>query len=297
MLIKDGKISKVGKNLSDPTAIVIDGTGKHLTAGIIDEHSHIGAASINDVASNSGMVRIGDNLDAEAINIYRALAGGVVAVQVLHGSANPIGGQSALIKLRWGESPENLKIAGADGFIKFALGENVKRTSNPSSIRFPQTRMGVEQVYVDAFTSAKEYEKKTLAPLIQEVDALRREVGNLSQRQMALAQQQPQAAAAEARKLISTKYEEIEEDTFRRWTEQFDPDTKIKILDSSILNKRDAKGNIIAKVTVEYTIPSILGSPFVSKSQTHLILDEKEKRWKIDFMAETKDEESFKKEG
>ncbi len=160
VLIKDGKISKVGKNLSDATAKVIDGTGKHLTAGIIDEHSHIGAASINDVASNSGMVRIGDNLDAEAINIYRALAGGVVAVQVLHGSANPIGGQSALIKLRWGESPENLKIAGADGFIKFALGENVKRTSNPSSIRFPQTRMGVEQVYVDAFTSAKEYEKK-----------------------------------------------------------------------------------------------------------------------------------------
>jgi len=160
VLIKDGKISKVGKNLSDPAAKVIDGTGKHLTAGIIDEHSHIGAASINDVASNSGMVRIGDNLDAEAINIYRALAGGVVAVQVLHGSANPIGGQSALIKLRWGESPENLKIAGADGFIKFALGENVKRTSNPSSIRFPQTRMGVEQVFVDAFTSAKEYEKK-----------------------------------------------------------------------------------------------------------------------------------------
>lgn len=160
VLIKDGKISKVGKNLSDPAAKVIDGTGKHLTAGIIDEHSHIGAASINDVASNSGMVRIGDNLDAEAINIYRALAGGVVAVQVLHGSANPIGGQSALIKLRWGESPENLKIAGADGFIKFALGENVKRTSNPSSIRFPQTRMGVEQVFVDAFTNAKEYEKK-----------------------------------------------------------------------------------------------------------------------------------------
>lgn len=160
VLIKDGKISKVGKNLSDPAAKVIDGTGKHLTAGIIDEHSHIGAASINDVASNSGMVRIGDNLDAEAINIYRALAGGVVAVQVLHGSANPIGGQSALIKLRWGDSPENLKIAGADGFIKFALGENVKRTSNPSSIRFPQTRMGVEQVYVDAFTNAKEYEKK-----------------------------------------------------------------------------------------------------------------------------------------
>jgi len=163
VLIKDGKILKIGKNLSDPVAKVIDGTGKHLTAGIIDEHSHIGAASINDVAANSSLVRIGDNIDAEAINIYRALAGGVVAVQVLHGSANPIGGQSALIKLRWGESPENYKIQGADGFIKFALGENVKRTSNAASVRFPQTRMGVEQVFADAFTNAREYEKKWAA--------------------------------------------------------------------------------------------------------------------------------------
>ncbi len=160
VLLKDGKIAKIGKNLSEANAKIVDGTGKHLTAGIIDEHSHIGAASINDVATNSSMVRIGDVLDSEAINIYRALAGGVVAVQVLHGSANPIGGQSALIKLRWGESPENLKIQGADGFIKFALGENVKRSSNPNSIRYPQTRMGVEQVYVDAFTNALEYEKK-----------------------------------------------------------------------------------------------------------------------------------------
>jgi len=163
VLIKDGKINKIGKNLSDPAAKVIDGTGKHVTAGIIDEHSHIGAGSINDVAANSSMVRIGDNIDAEAINVYRALAGGVVAVQILHGSANPIGGQSALVKLRWGESPENYKIQGADGFIKFALGENVKRTSNPASLRFPQTRMGVEQVYVDAFTNAREYEKKWAA--------------------------------------------------------------------------------------------------------------------------------------
>ncbi|HEY0652766.1 MAG TPA: amidohydrolase family protein [Chryseosolibacter sp.] len=160
VLLKDGKIQRIGKDLSDASAKVIDGTGKHLTPGIIDEHSHIGAASINDVASNSGMVRIGDNIDTEDINLYRALAGGVVAVQILHGSANPIGGQSALIKLRWGESPEKMKIAGADQFIKFALGENVKRTSNANSIRYPQTRMGVEQVYVDAFTNAREYEKK-----------------------------------------------------------------------------------------------------------------------------------------
>jgi imidazolonepropionase-like amidohydrolase len=177
VLLKDGKIVKLGKNLSEPGARVVDATGKHLTPGIIDEHSHIGAASINDVASNSGMVRIGDNLDAENINVYRALSGGVVAVQVLHGSANPIGGQSALIKLRWGESPENLKIQGADGFIKFALGENVKRSSNASSIRFPQTRMGVEQVYVDAFTSAQEYDKRWKAynaiPLKEKAGALK----------------------------------------------------------------------------------------------------------------------------
>lgn len=160
VLVKDGKIARIGKNLSEPGAKIIDGTGKHLTAGIIDEHSHIATASVNDVATNSGMVRIGDNIDAENINVYRALAGGVVAVQILHGSANPIGGQSALVKLRWGEAPENYKIQGADRFIKFALGENVKRTANANSIRYPQTRMGVEQVYVDAFTSALEYQKK-----------------------------------------------------------------------------------------------------------------------------------------
>jgi len=158
--INKGKIAGVGKNLTSPTAKVIDATGKHLTPGIIDEHSHIGAASINDVATNSGMVRIGDVLDSEDQEIYRALSGGVTAVQVLHGSANPIGGQSALIKLRWGHTPEELKIEGADGFIKFALGENVKRSSNPGSVRFPQSRMGVEQVYVDAFTSALDYQKE-----------------------------------------------------------------------------------------------------------------------------------------
>ena len=159
VLIKDGKISAIGKNLTT-TGRTIDGTGKHLTPGIIDEHSHIGAAAINDAAVNSSMVRIGDVVDSEAISLYRTLSGGVVAVQILHGSANPIGGQSALVKLKWGVAPEELKIKGADGFIKFALGENVKRSGNTTSIRFPQTRMGVEQVYVDAFTNAIEYEKK-----------------------------------------------------------------------------------------------------------------------------------------
>jgi imidazolonepropionase-like amidohydrolase len=159
VLLKDGKIAKIGKNLTETGAVVVDGTGKHLTPGIIDEHSHVGGGG-NDIATNSGMVRIGDQINPDQINIYRALAGGVTALQVLHGSANPIGGQSALIKLRWGESPENIKIKGADEFIKFALGENVKRSRSQSSIRYPQSRMGVEQVYMDAFSSAKEYEKK-----------------------------------------------------------------------------------------------------------------------------------------
>ncbi|MTI40669.1 amidohydrolase family protein [Fulvivirga lutimaris] len=160
ILLKDGKIAQIGKGLSASGARVIDAKGKHVTSGIIDEHSHIGASSINDIATNSSMVRIGDVIDPTDGHIYTSLSGGVTAVQILHGSANPIGGQSALIKLRWGASPEEMKIKGADGYIKFALGENVKRSSNPSSIRFPQTRMGVEQVYVDAFSSALEYKKK-----------------------------------------------------------------------------------------------------------------------------------------
>lgn len=160
ILLKDGKIAQIGKNLSASGARVIDAQGKHVTSGIIDEHSHIAATSINDLATNSSMVRIGDVIDPTDEHIYTSLSGGVTAVQILHGSANPIGGQSAPIKLRWGASPEGMKIQGADRFIKFALGENVKRTYNPNSIRYPQTRMGVEQVYMDAFSSAVEYQKK-----------------------------------------------------------------------------------------------------------------------------------------
>jgi imidazolonepropionase-like amidohydrolase len=107
-------------------------------------------------------VRVGDVVDNEDVGIYRDLAGGVVAAQLLHGSANPIGGQSALVKLRWGATPEAMKIAGAPGFIKFALGENVKQSNwgELNVLRFPQTRMGVEQVFVDAFVRAKEYERE-----------------------------------------------------------------------------------------------------------------------------------------
>ncbi len=159
VLVKGGKITQVGKNLSASGVKVIDGTGKHLTSGIIDEHSHICAESINESQACTAEVRIGDNLDSEDINMYRQLAGGTTAAQILHGSANPIGGQSGLIKFKWGEAPEALKIKDAPGFIKFALGENVKQASSVTSTRFPQTRMGVEQVMMDAFIRAKEYEQ------------------------------------------------------------------------------------------------------------------------------------------
>ncbi|WP_199119145.1 amidohydrolase family protein [Pedobacter sp. ASV28] len=160
VLLENGKIKAVGKNLPAGAAKVIDATGKHVTPGIIDEHSHIaGTGGINEGAQSvSSEVRIGDIINSEDVNIYRQLAGGVTTSQILHGSANPIGGQSQLIKLRWGKLPEELKFAGADPFIKFALGENVKQSNFGTGQRFPVTRMGVEQTFVDAFTRAKDYE-------------------------------------------------------------------------------------------------------------------------------------------
>jgi imidazolonepropionase-like amidohydrolase len=164
VLVKNGKIAAIGKGLSAKDAKIIDATGKHLTSGIIDEHSHIAISrGVNEGSQAvTAEVRIGDVINSEDINIYRQLAGGVTAAQLLHGSANPIGGQSALIKLRWGASPEEMKIKGADGFIKFALGENVKQSNWGQfyTIRYPQSRMGVEQVFYEAFTRAKEYEKE-----------------------------------------------------------------------------------------------------------------------------------------
>ena len=160
VLIRNGKIARVGKGISETGARIIDGTGKHVTPGIIDEHSHIAAASINEGAQSvTSEVRIADNLNPEDINIYRQLSGGVTSSHILHGSANTIGGQTQLIKLRWGANDEGLKFAGADPFIKFALGENVKRTGSTNNNRFPDTRMGVEQVLDDAFARAKDYEK------------------------------------------------------------------------------------------------------------------------------------------
>ena len=160
ILIKDGKIAKIGKNLSSNGAKQIDATGKHITAGVIDEHSHIAAASINEAGHNStAEVTIEDVVVADDIDIYRNLAGGVTSIQILHGSANPIGGRSAIIKLKWGEDANNLIYRDTPKFIKFALGENVKQSNWQSFSRFPQTRMGVEQLYVDYFTRAQEYDK------------------------------------------------------------------------------------------------------------------------------------------
>ena len=159
VLVKQGKIAAVGKNLNAEGARVIDATGKHVTAGIIDEHSHIAAASINEGGQSvTSEVRIADNLNPDDINIYRQLSGGVTSSHILHGSANTIGGQTQLIKLRWGANAEGLKFQGWPGFIKFALGENVKRASSTTNNRFPDTRMGVGEVLRDAFTRAKDYE-------------------------------------------------------------------------------------------------------------------------------------------
>jgi len=158
IIIQNGKIIAIGKNLETPSNFsVIDASDKHITSGIVDEHSHMAASSINEGGHNSSAeVSIMDVINPDDISIYRNLAGGVTTVQILHGSANPIGGQSAIIKLKWGSEIDDLFFKDADPFIKFALGENVKQ-SNWSGSRFPQTRMGVEQVFVDHFDRAKHY--------------------------------------------------------------------------------------------------------------------------------------------
>ena len=159
VLLKDGKITKIGTNLKARSAREIDGTGKHLTAGIVDEHSHIAASAINEGAQNSSAeVTIEDVIDPNDINIYRNLSGGTTSAQILHGSANPIGGRSAIIKLKWGENADAMIYDNSPKFIKFALGENVKQSRSSNGTRFPQTRMGVEQLFTDYFTRAQEYE-------------------------------------------------------------------------------------------------------------------------------------------
>ena len=161
ILVRDGIIRGIGANLAAPAgARVIDGRGLTAMPGIVDEHSHIGMASSNEAtAVVVPEVRVIDDLRPDDFGIYQALSGGVTVAQVLHGSANPIGGQSAIIKTRWGmKEPRQLLLDGAPRTVKFALGENVTRKNSPGqNERFPGSREGVEAVYVQAFTAAQEY--------------------------------------------------------------------------------------------------------------------------------------------
>jgi imidazolonepropionase-like amidohydrolase len=164
LLVRDGRIAAIGKGLVAPAgAVVIDAQGRHLTPGLIDAHSHTAVhRGINEFAhSVTAEVRVGDVIDATDISLYRQLAGGVTTSNLLHGSANAIGGQNQVIKLRWGRDAEALKFEGARPGIKFALGENVKRANFPAAsdadARYPTTRMGVEQVMRDALLAAQAY--------------------------------------------------------------------------------------------------------------------------------------------
>ncbi len=165
LLVRAGKIERVGANLAAPAgAVVIDATGRHVTPGLIDCHSHIAIQrGVNEASSSiTCEVRIADVLDPTDIDLYRQLAGGVTVSNLLHGSANSIGGQNAVIKLRWGASAEGLLFEGAKPGVKFALGENVVQ-ANPFGnrlirTRYPITRMGVRETILDAFKRAADYE-------------------------------------------------------------------------------------------------------------------------------------------
>ena len=165
ILTKDGRIAEVGRSIQAPKdAQVIDAAGQFVMAGIIDCHSHIAIdGGVNEGSiSISSMANIADVLNAEDINIYRDLAGGVTTANILHGSANPIGGQTIVIKLRWGQQAAQLPFEGAVPGIKFALGENPKRSnlSSPGQAkRYPATRMGVEETIRAAFSEARDYQR------------------------------------------------------------------------------------------------------------------------------------------
>jgi imidazolonepropionase-like amidohydrolase len=171
VLVENGLVAAIGKNVSAPAdATVVDATGKFLMPGIIDCHSHTAIeGGVNEgTVSDSSMVNIKDVLNPTDINIYRALAGGLTVSNVLHGSANAIGGQTTVIKLRWGKNAGEMIFKGATPGIKFALGENPKRQGEPTQNffsqgtpperRYPGTRMGVEQVIRESFAEAKTYQ-------------------------------------------------------------------------------------------------------------------------------------------
>lgn len=171
VLVQGGKIAALGKNLNAPAdATIVDGTGKYLMPGIIDCHSHTAIkGGVNEGSvSDSSMANIKDVINPYDINIYRGLAGELTVSNVLHGSANAIGGQTVVIKLRWGKTALEMLFEGAKPGIKFALGENPKRQGYPQQSffsqgpaverRYPGTRMGVEEVIRESFTEAKNYQ-------------------------------------------------------------------------------------------------------------------------------------------
>ena len=170
VVVKDGKIAEVGEKVLEPQgATLIDASGEYVIPGIIDCHSHIaGDGGINEGSvSVSSMVDIKDIINPEDIAIYRALAGGVTTANILHGSANAIGGKTIVLKMRWGKDAQQMIFEGATPGIKFALGENPKRAGNPQGggrgaaqtvqARYPATRMGVEDTIREAFNEAKVY--------------------------------------------------------------------------------------------------------------------------------------------
>ena len=166
VLVRDGKIAEIGANLSAPRGVrAVDATGKHVMPGIIDAHSHIALSSVNEATNPIvAEVQMRDALDPSDIGIYRALAGGVTAIHTMHGSANPVGGENETLKLRWGTlDPDGLLFEGAPRTIKFALGENPTRVHGRGRGIRPSTRMGIEQVYREAFTEARAYRAAQVA--------------------------------------------------------------------------------------------------------------------------------------
>jgi imidazolonepropionase-like amidohydrolase len=160
--VSSGKITAIGEKAEGAAdALAIDGAGRHVTPGLIDCHNHsMILGSVNEATlPSTAMVRIGDVVNSETANIYEQLAGGLTIANLLHGSANPIGGQNQVIKLRDGASPERLKFEGAPPGIKFALGENVKQSNwgEKHTTRFPQSRMGVKTFLNNRFVAAQQY--------------------------------------------------------------------------------------------------------------------------------------------